>query len=116
MDRHEEPPPIVVKAAGKSAPAQWKKRRHPAKTGMLIALVLWPVLFVTISGGLGAIAISGARRMANGQYVIDGQFGLQLTTAGELVFGSVCFGAFCSTALFAVAMIVLGIAWFATKD
>ena len=83
---------------------------------MLIAVALWPAAFAASVAMVYFTSIAGAQRMNDGRYYASGQFGNYETSPGEILAGALCFGGFCSTSLFAFAMIVLSVCWFATKD
>lgn len=94
-----------------------KKRRHPAKTCMLIAVALWPVLIMGGCVGMAALSVSGMEHQRDGQYYyhVDG-LGWQQTSLGMVIVESAACSATGSTILFAGVMTILWTVWFATKD
>jgi len=115
MNEPTKPPPIVVNVQPKSPPVVWKKRRHPAKVGMLIAVVLWPVLAIGFTLALWGSYLSETELQGDRRRYVAGTYINYETSASLLLQLAAFWGSLSSTMLFGVAMIVLGVVWFATK-
>lgn len=105
------------------ARSDWRRGIPPAKRAMLIATILWPVLTVLL--GVSAYVTEYNKWEVNGPYMLIRHttggvvYNVEIVTTGEFearVLGEAVGVAFLVTVLYGVAMVILIVFWFATKD
>lgn len=105
------PPPPTFRQA--QAP---RAKRHWAKTGMLIVTIGWPCLAIWMGAALYFISGSQYKEAGHNIYLGPDQAVVTADQLESMQMLAAIGGAELATLLYAVAMVLLLVIWFATKD